>query len=239
MPALAAQIEDRLAADIAAGRLAPGERLPPERALAAQLGVSRMTLRSALGALERRGLLRRVIGRGGGTFVAKQALERDLSAYAGLSDQLRRQGLDPGARVLSARTRRADRASASALELPPGARVHEIVRVRLADGEPVALERTAFPAEAFPGLLDHPLDGSLYDVMRAHHRDLPRRAVERLEPALATPREAEALGVRAGAPLMLVERVAFGDDGTPLEFSRERYRGDHARVVVWIPELRA
>src|SRR5262245_23743957 len=64
-----AQIEDRVSEAIAAGDLQPGDRLPPERELAGQLGVSRMTLRQALQTLERRGLVRRTVGRHGGTFV--------------------------------------------------------------------------------------------------------------------------------------------------------------------------
>src|SRR5919199_1478972 len=85
-----AQIEEWLAGAIAPGRPPVGGRLPPERELAGRLGVSRMTLRQALAALEARGLLVRSVGRNGGTFVAEPKLERDLSGFAGLSDQLRR-----------------------------------------------------------------------------------------------------------------------------------------------------
>src|SRR5579864_9051572 len=96
------QIEERLAHAIESGELAAGSRLPAERDLAAELGVSRMTLRQALDALERRGLVTRSVGRKGGTFVAQPKFERDLSSYAGLSAQLAEQGRIPGARVLSA-----------------------------------------------------------------------------------------------------------------------------------------
>jgi GntR family transcriptional regulator len=127
---------------------------------------------------------------------------------------------------------------ARALELEPAADVYEIERVRLADEQPVALERTFFPQVAFPGLIDHPLEGSLYDLMRQHYGDVPRRAVERLEPTLATSEQAAALEVAEGAPLMLVERVAYSGGGVPLEFSHELFRGDRTRVVVHISELR-
>ena len=80
-----ASIADGLAEAIGSGELAPGERLPPERELAARLGVSRMTLRQALGSLERRGLMARRVGRLGGTFVAEPKIERDLTALAGLT----------------------------------------------------------------------------------------------------------------------------------------------------------
>ncbi|MGH3130877.1 MAG: GntR family transcriptional regulator, partial [Gaiellaceae bacterium] len=120
--------------------------------------------------------------------------------------------------------------------LEPRAPVYEIVRVRLADAEPVALERTIFPRDAFPGLLDALLDGSLYELMRGRYEDVPVRAVERLEPALAGVEDAAALGIAAGEPLMAVERVAYAASGRPVELSRDLFRGDRVRVV-WTTEL--
>src|SRR5437868_13792814 len=169
-----AQIEEWLEGAIAHGRLAPGDRLPPERELAGRLRVSRMTLRQALASLERRGLVARHVGREGGTFVEEPKLE--LAGLSGLSDQLRGLGLAAGARVLSAQER--EPAAAEALALGAGGPVFEIRRVRLADGVPIALERNVFPAEAFPGLLEAPLDGSLYALMRERYDEVPVRAVE-------------------------------------------------------------
>src|SRR5437773_12515227 len=81
-----AQIEERLAEAIGAGNLTSGERLPPEREMAKGLGVSRMTLRQALASLARRGMVVRVRGRHGGTFVAQPKIERDMTALAGLTE---------------------------------------------------------------------------------------------------------------------------------------------------------
>jgi len=191
--------------------------------------VSRMTLRHALDALERRGLLVRRVGRDGGTFVAEPKLE--LVGTSALSDQLRGLGLEAGARVL-----RAEERDAGPDELVVGPRVYALERVRLANGEPVALERTVLPVDAFPGLLEGPLEGSLYDLIRARYDEVPVRAVERLEPVLAEAEDAAALGVAPGAPLMLVERLAYGASGRPLELSRDRFRGDRTRVV-WESEI--
>src|SRR6266550_5459952 len=104
------QIEDWLAEAIGAGRLAPGDRMPSEQDLAEWFGVSRMTLRQALAKLARRGLVTRTVGRRGGTFVAERKLEQDRTTLAGFSEQLRRHGIQPGARVLFA-TQRPDRKS--------------------------------------------------------------------------------------------------------------------------------
>ncbi len=224
-----AQIEVALEHAIEAGRLAPGDRLPAERVLAQRFGVSRMTLRQALGELERQGLLIRNKGRYGGTFVSERKLE--LAGTSALSDQLRDLGLAPGARVLSVVER-----AAAPHERSLGRRVYAIERVRLANGEAVALERGAYAFDLFPGLIDEPLDGSLYDVIRRKYKDVPVRAEERLEPGLAQPQDAAALGVDAGAPVMLVERTAYAANGRPVEISRDVFRGDRIRIV-WETEI--
>jgi GntR family transcriptional regulator len=227
-----AQIEERLTEAISAGDLRPGDRLPPERELSERLGVSRMTLRQALESLERRGQLRRAVGRRGGTFVAEPKIERDLTALAGLTQQLVRQGRRAGARVVSAREGPAGQRTAAALGLSSGDDVFEVVRLRLSDGQPLALERSLFPSSRFPGLLERPLEGSLYELLEQEYGAAPRRAVERLEPVLAEQPAAEHLGVKAGAPLLLVERTAYDADGIALEFARDLFRGDRTQVLV-------
>ena len=217
-----AQIAARVEDAIAAGELAPGDRLPPERELAAAHGVSRMTVRQALQTLDARGLLRRAIGRNGGSFVSEPKLARGLGTFSGLSEQLRRQGVSAGARVLSAC------ASNGAVE---------IVRVRLADGEPFAFERSSCPADRFAGLLELDLTGSLYDLLAEHFEAAHVRAVEHREPVLAGAEEADALGLPAGAPLMLVDRIAYDGAGLVVERARDLFRGDRTRVVAWTSEL--
>jgi len=213
-----ADISGEIEGAIQRGELAPGDRLPPERMLAEQHGVSRMTVRQALQTLESRGLLQRTIGRNGGSFVARPKLERDLGTFGGLSAQLARQGVRAGARVVSAG------------EAEGGI---EIVRVRFADDEPFALERSWLP-ERFAGLLAQDLTGSLYELLGD---DAPVRAVERLEPVVADAKEARALGVRAGAPLMLVHREAYDASGELVERARDLFRGDRTRIVAWTSEL--
>jgi GntR family transcriptional regulator len=232
------QIVDWIDGAVANGELAAGDRLPPERQLAARLGVSRMTLRQALATLERRGLVTRSIGRRGGTFVAAPKVERDVSAFAGLSEQLRRQNVTAGARVVSAEALPADSALADALGLEPGDPIGEIVRVRLADRAPLALERSSFSLARFPGLLELDLTGSLYDLLAERYAEPPTRAVERMEPVLADTEEAELLGVIAGAPLMLVERIAYAESGEAVEFARDVFRGDRTRIVAWASSLK-
>ena len=231
------QIEEWLAEAIEAGRLAPGDRMPTEQDLSEWLGVSRMTLRHALATLSRRGLVDRAVGRNGGTFVAQPKLEQDRTTLAGFSEQLRRHGMVAGARVLSAAERPARPGVAAALKIAVGDPVCEIRRVRLGDGNPIAVECSAFPAALFPGLLQCRLDGSLYDLLDEKYQQRPGRARESLEPVTAGVREAEALEIREGAPLMLVERIAYAQAGHPVEFARDLFRGDRTRIVMWTSEL--
>jgi len=225
-------IATQLAAAIAAGQLAPGTRLPPERRLAESLGVSRMTVRQALGELERDGLLRRLVGRAGGTFVCEPRDEHRSVGTAGLSAELRRQGLAAGVELISAGVEPARRRTAAALELEPNERVVVIVRLRLTGGKPLAVERSSLPARLFPDIEDMDLAGSLYDLMEEGFGRRPVRAVEMLETAEARPSDARTLGLKRGAPILLVERISYSEDGTAVEFSRDRFRGDRTRVVI-------
>ncbi len=226
------RIEQWLAGVIGRGRLVPGDRLPSEQDLAAVLGVSRMTLRQALASMEARGSIVRRRGRSGGTFVAEPRVECDLTGLVSFTEQMRRANKRPGARMVSTATRPASRAEASALGLRTGAALHEIVRVRSANREPLTLERACLPADLFPDLLVRPLTGSLYRVMARGYDLEPHTATEFLEPVVADAVQAELLGVAEGAPLLVVERTAFTAAGRAVEYSRDAFRPDRARIVV-------
>lgn len=227
-----ARIEQWLMRSINDGELLPGDKLPTEGELAAALGVSRMTLRQALASLEAKGVLLRRRGRGGGNFIAQPKIECDLTGLAGFTEQMRRAQLRAGARVIRADTVPASRTVAAALGLARGAAVHEIVRVRSANREPLALERSYFPAETFPDLLDHRLTGSLYALIRRLHGQPPRTARESLEPVVADPAEAELLGIEVGTPLMLIERTAYTAAGLAVEFAYDLFRSDRIRITL-------
>src|SRR5215470_14032365 len=124
------QIADRLAEEILSGRLQTGQRLPSERVIAQRHGLSRMTARQAVELLVRRGLVYRRPG--SGTYVAPERVERRLQRFAGFSEQMRDQGIEPGGRVLAVRMidRETDPDVLDALDLTNGARCWCIRRVR-------------------------------------------------------------------------------------------------------------
>lgn len=226
-----AQIEDRLIDLIESGRLAIGDRLPSERDLARWVGVNRLTARAALSSLTRRGLLERGVGRQG-TVVARAKLLHDLSSFAGFTEMVHRQGRSATARIIAINQLSSPDSIATRLQISAAEPVYRVQRLRFADGEPLTLEDSWIPAGRFPGLLDHDLRGSLYRLMLDVYGRPPVRAIERLESTVADKQEGDALGVEAGAPLMLVERLAYCGQGVPVEFAHDRHRGDRARFVV-------
>ncbi len=227
-----ARIADWLERQIVAGRLRPGDKLPTEVDIAAALGVSRMTLRQALASLAGKGLLESRRGRTGGNFVTRPRLDFSLGGLPGFTEQMRQAHVAAGAVVVEARTRPAHTYERDALRLRRGARVHEVVRVRSANGEPVALEETMLPAAVFPGLLGHDLTASLYELMRREYDRSPHSAEEVVEPVIATPDRARLLGVAEGAPLLMITRTSYTEDGVPVEFARDCFRPDRSRIVL-------
>jgi GntR family transcriptional regulator len=227
----AERVRRQILDDIHDGAVTPGQRLGSERALSTRFGISRSTLRLALDSLERSGVVRRMPGRSGGTFVHQSKVERDLSMIAGLPEYLRRAGYVAGTRVISASLRLVDEAFASHLELDPGQPVYDLLRVRLANAEPISLEHAMLPADDFPGLLDQSLGGSLMEVLKEHYTLAPGDATERIEVVRAGRDEANLLGVDSGAPLLSVERVARATSGKPFEFSIDLFRADRTVIV--------
>jgi GntR family transcriptional regulator len=231
----AEEVRRRLLDQIGRGQLRPGERLGAERDLAIDLGVSRSTVRAALATLEAEGVVRRVPGRGGGTFVHQRKVDRDLSQVVGVPALLREQGMTAGSRIVSTSMVAADETGRAALGLGPGAYVFDVVRIRLADGTPISLEHVRLPADRFPGLLDQPLGGSLYELLEEHYGTAPGEAVEHIEVVPAGEDEASILGVEPGAPLLSISRTTQDPDGVPFELSHDLFRADRTTITVRTP----
>ena len=214
------------------GSLPAGTRLPPERQLAAALRVSRMTLRQALDALAQEGRITRAVGGRGGSFVAEPRASVDITNLMGLSAQLLKSVHSASSRVLAVETLPADRVVAEALQLPAGALVHRIFRLRYAASTPVVLEDSHFPAGMFPGLPDKDLTGSIYVVMGDGYGLAPFSSVEELNPAIAGEANARLLEISPGAPVLTIRRTALCEDGRPVEYSEDVIRTDRLRIIV-------
>lgn len=228
---MAASPKHRLAADalagaIADGRLSTGDQLPPERVLAEEMGISRMTLRQAIRHLAERGVLEPRGGRG--TFVRQPVIHQDLSALTGFTEEMARQGRRAGSVVVEAARRAPDPETAQALGLAPGAEVWRIARLRLADGEAVGLETTEVAADLAPDLLDRAdlAGGSLYAALREHYGLRPALAEQTFAADAADAGSALSLGLARGAPVLRLTRLTRDAAGRPFERVRSVYRGD-------------
>lgn len=224
------QIKARLLEAIENGQLKPGDRVLSERELTTQFGVSRMTARQALTEMESQGFLYRIQGKG--TFVATPKLEQPLAGLTSFTEDMRRRGLEPAARVISAEEVVAGRKVARALGIGETASVYRLERLRLAGGEPMALEVSHIPANLVHGLLDRePVEHSLYRVLEERYDLKLIRANQSLEAVAANAYEAEVLHVREGTPLLLLERVSRDAQDRNIEFVRSLYRGDRYRFT--------
>jgi GntR family transcriptional regulator len=223
-------LEETLAERIASGELKPGTRLPSERELGKEYDAGRMAVKEAIASLIRRGLLRRDDHKD--VFVARPKVEHDLRTPAGFSEQMHAAGLEPGARLLNAMVLVAPPRVAAALQLEPGERAAKIERLRYASKMPMTLEEAWLPERLYPDVTGLGLTASLYELMRECYARGPTRATERLEAVPARAPEAKLLHVPVGSPLMLVERIAYDDAGTPVEYSKDRHRGDRTTFVV-------
>jgi GntR family transcriptional regulator len=216
---------------ISSGVLRPGQRLGAERDLAVEFGVSRTSLREALGALEWEGVIRRVPGRRGGTFIAAK-VDRDLSRIVGVPSLLRDQGFTAGSKVIRASIVMASQDVVERLKIEPGALVYDIVRIRLADNTPISLEHVQLPAARFPDLLESPLGGSLYEILDLRFGVKPAEAEENIEVISAANDEALVLGVITGSPLFSIMRTSVDDQGIPFEYSHDLFRADRTRITI-------
>ncbi|MCD0482867.1 GntR family transcriptional regulator [Streptacidiphilus sp. ASG 303] len=210
-------------------RLPSGTPVPPERTLAAEFDTSRTTVRQALQELVVEGRLERIQGKG--TFVAKpkvaQALQ--LTSY---TEDMRAQGLEPASRLLDVGYVTADDRLAELLDIRPGSRVLRIERLRLANGDPMAIEAAHLSARRFPALRRNLVKhDSLYTALREVYGVTVAEAEETIETSLATPREAELLGSDVGLPMLLLSRHSYAADGEPVEWVRSLYRGDRYKFV--------
>jgi GntR family transcriptional regulator len=215
--------------------LAPGTALPPERVLAEQLGVARMTLRRVLDSLAREGLVIR--RHGSGTFVADRMPAQQLTMTS-FSEHMRSVGLTPSSRTLSFASQVAGARLGRKLKLSPSAPVLRIVRIRLANDEPVAIESLHVPESLVPGLTGVDLEQeSFYALLRGRFGVHVTEAIQTIEATVTTAEESELLGVPLHSPAFLFEVTAFDASGGGVEFVRSIFRGDRYKITAEIGDL--
>ncbi|RWH78959.1 MAG: GntR family transcriptional regulator [Mesorhizobium sp.] len=218
------KVSEMLIREIAAGRMIEGEKLPPERDMAAGLGIAVGTLRKALGDLERKGLLSRI--QGSGNYVRSQP---DVaSVYSMFRLELLEGGGLPTARVLSV-----DRL-AKPTDLPvfgSSSEAHRIRRLRSLGGKPAALEEIWLDGSRAETVAIEELSDSLYLYYRKALGIWILRAEDRVGvgqvPGWAPPE----FGLAPSAAAGFIERTGWMQDGASAEFSRTWFDHGVARYV--------
>lgn len=222
------EIEQALRARIA--ELRPGDPLPSDAALCREFGVSRMTARNAVGRLAEEGLITREPGRG--SFVAVPQSHRRANSLMSFSDEMRRQGRTPGSRLLRRELRPARADEIRDLRLGDGEPVVALVRIRLADGVPIALEAVALHGRCAAAVMHADLEtGSLHEALRGAGF-VPVRGRATFAARAASAEDARLLAVAPGTPLLVERRVIVDQRGRPLESTESRYPADRYALDV-------
>jgi GntR family transcriptional regulator len=205
----------------------PGAALPTERELCAEYGVSRATVRHVLQGLEAEQRIFRRQGKG--TFVALAKIEEPLGLTSH-TEEMRARGIIPGSKLITVSRIEAPIEVAAALRLGPGAEVLRIERLRLADGEPIAIEVLFLNAERFDGITASLGDNvSFYQLLHSDYGVELDSAEETIEAVVAGSREAGLLDCAPGGALLQLSRLTTDTDHRPIEFVQSLYRGDRFR----------
>ena len=223
------RIQNAIRRRIEAAELNPGDAVASERELAKTHKVSLMTARHALAGLEREGLVER--RRGAGTFVASPKIHfNKLMSY---TEHMASRGLAPHSRVLVSKLIEDEQEIAARLGLPAASRMVKIVRLRLTEEEPFALETCYLPGGEFAGLVNSPLGrSSLFAALQHDHGVDLAYADEEIDATAADLDLAEKLGVPKGSPIMRIRQVIYSTKGKPTIYVVGYYRSERHTLFI-------
>lgn len=224
------KIREALRNEIITGGLIRGQKMPSEDELAAQFGVSRMTVRQGITELIDEGLLYRRHGLG--TFVAYPHVERDHTRLTSFFESARMRGIDARCRLLTREVIPAKVKVAQALDILKGEQVIRIETLRFANQVPITFHDAYIPHTLFESILKENLETHHLWTLFEGRGYKVKRAIQKLEAREATEKLAGLLGVDEGSPILYKERTVYAEDGTPIEFTYCYNRGDMYSLTV-------
>ena len=225
------QIVEQVRASIKSGALREGEVFRSEGEIAAALGISKMPVRQAFLKLRAEGLL--IIEKGKRPVIGSSQVPWNFQQLRGFSEEMRRRGLVPSAKLLSLKRVAADAEIAQALRLDAGATVFALRRLRYVNDEPVALVTSYLPVALFPDLDQQDLaNSSLYAVFEKIYRRKLSWAEEEIGATVATEAVARILDTSAGKPLLFVRETTFDLKRVAIEHSHSLLRADRYKATV-------
>ncbi len=213
---------------IEGGHLLADEAIPSERTMVDVTRLSRVTVRRAMAKLAEEGLVEQ--RHGSGTFVSARPtrIEQPLTQLTGFHEDMFLHGRRPTSQWLAKRLDRPTPHEVMIFSLSPGAEIARFHRLRLADGEPLAIEYAAVPAACLSSI--EAVTTSLYEAM-SMHGCLPDTAVQRMQARSLPKEEAIHLCMKEGEPVLYIERLSRLSTGRVVEFTRSYYRGDRYDFV--------
>jgi GntR family transcriptional regulator len=200
------------------------EFLPSENELVQRYQVSRATVRQALSALTREGLIHKVKGKG--TYISKHRVRYPLTQLISTTEEMKRRGWKPDAEVLSAHQMVTHSPITESLGLKPEEQVYELCRLRLGNNEPLGIQWAYLPAKLCPGLIELDLTNSLTKIMEERFGVIFWSAHEFLRARLPTKFEAKNLHIPKSLPVIYIERITFSPEGKSVEFLQSVWRSD-------------
>lgn len=224
------QLEEHIKELIEKGKLKPGDSVPPEREFAEKYKISRMTVRQAFTKLVNEGYLHRLQGKG--TFVSERKIEQALQGLTSFTEDMKARGMEPGSQLIHFEIIPATSQIAGQLAISEYGPVYEIKRIRLADGVPMAIETNYISANLIQGLTEKIVNQSLYAYIESQLNLNIDRASQIIESSIASLTEAKLLNISKGAPVMLIQRNTFLQDGTPVELVKSIYRADRYKFMI-------
>ena len=220
-----------LRSDLAEGRYAPGDKLPTEAELAARFGVNRHTVRRGVSVLVDEGLIR--TRRGAGAFVADTPTDYPIGRRVRFHENLSAAGRRPEKHVLQIEERAATEGEAQALDIAAGDPVCAYHGLSLADGQPIAVFESLFPAGRLP-VIARALGqtSSVTEALRIAGIEDYTRASTRLTAVRATATQALHLQLGEGDPLLKSSGVNVDETGRPVEYGRTWFAGDRVTLTL-------
>lgn len=209
---------------IKSGELKDGDKLPTEDILCSYFNVSRITVRNALNELMHEGYIIKKHGKG--SYVNTGVAKMQLNSLQGFTEEMKSRGMVPSSKLLNIALINANNIVAGKLHIEIGSKVYCIERLRMANDEPMSIEKVYIPYYLCSDIDRYDLTKSLYEILDKNYGLYPKKAEQSIEASSAGKREQDILGIKLRSPVLKIERVSYLSNNTPLEYVTSVYRGD-------------
>lgn len=215
---------------IKSGKLKDGDKMPTEEEICSLFNISRITVRRALEGLRQNGYIYKLQGKG--SFVTTKKTGFQLNHLKGFTEEMKLLGKEPASIIISAEIITPSDKVAQVLNIESSQKIYLLVRLRCADGAPIAIEKVHLPFYRFPTLQSENLSGSLYEILQLKYGCESFKGDQEIRAGLASEEEAQLLDITPGAAVLHINRTTFEQDEVPYEYVESTYRGDQYQFQV-------